>query len=132
MQSRERPLRVATVGRGRLGRDLVAAVSLLRDDSLDDDVDLDALFSLALEQVVQTVALIAWAAKIQLWRDPPVVNVNFVLRHVDRSAKVPKVVALGSVRTARNSLHQQAIARQRSFGQGQTSQTDCDRAMGSS
>lgn len=61
--------------------------------SLDDDVDLDALLGLALEQIVQSVPLVSRPPEVDLGRDPPVVNVDLLLGHVDRAREVPEVVS---------------------------------------
>lgn len=83
------------------------------DNGLDDDEDLDAVFSFSLEQVVQSIPLVTRPPEVQLRRDPksgsagsrilaaihpayspPVVNVDSLFGHVDGSTKVPEVISL--------------------------------------
>ena len=90
---------------------------MLRWDVLQDDVDLHAFLRLPLEKVVQPVFVQAGPAQLQLCihnnqtqygvrshcltgREPPVVDVDGLLRKQDRAGEVPEVVALrrGAVR----------------------------------
>jgi hypothetical protein len=73
---------------------LLLSVYGTMENLLDDQEDLYTFFGFSLQEVVKTVTFIARPAQVELWRDPPVVNIDLVFCHVDRPAEVPEIIAL--------------------------------------